>query len=147
MSFIKEYIPKKDEELFNLWKMYNYDKENIRKWNPYDKWLADRERKIYFMHIGGSGNLEQAPQQYNLIWDNKKIVIFIDNYSGIHDWNILKIYAPNELKLVETELITLIKTVIEENHKVDIYKGGYIYCATKMTINNLHNIYYQDNVW
>ncbi len=145
MNFEREYISSSDESLFNQFEMYDYDKQIICKWREGYNWLVEREQEIYFVHVGGSGNLEQAPQQYDLIWKGKKIVIFKDNYSSYHCWNLLGIDAPIELKEYESELIELINIVLEENHRVNICRSGLIYHNEKFTVNNF-KITYRDNV-
>ncbi len=141
MSFKKEYIPQDYEELFNSFEIYDYHRQCLRKWCPSDKWLADVNKEIYFMYVGGSCNLEQDPQQYNLVLKNKKIVIFVDNYSSHDNWKLLGIYVPIELQSHEDELIELIKYVLQENHRVDISKSGYVYSEKNLTINNFHILY------
>ena len=94
MKFTRDYISPEDAVMLNQLEIYDYDKKIIRKWKANDSWLIEQEQKIYFVQVGGSGNLEQAPQQYDLIWKGRKIVIFKDNYSSYDNWNLLGIYAP-----------------------------------------------------
>ena len=145
MKFTRDYISPEDAVMLNQLEIYDYDKKIIRKWKANDSWLIEQEQKIYFVHVGGSGNLEQAPQQYDLIWKGRKIVIFKDNYSSYDNWNLLGIYAPIEFKSVEATLIELIEIVLNENHRIDIRRSEIIYNTEKFTVNNL-NICYRDEV-
>lgn len=141
MEFIKEYLSAENATLLNQLEIFDYDREDIRKFGERDCWLVERDEKIYFVYVGGSGNLEQAPQQYDLIWKDKKVVIFKDNYSSYNTWNLCGIYAPTEFKSIETALTALIKIVLEENHKMYIA----IQNTEKFTVNNFE-ITYRDEV-
>jgi hypothetical protein len=126
MAFIKEDIAEKDRELYNSFKIYDYDHNDLSRWGPDKIWLVDRERKIYFTYISG-GALEH-PKQYTLVCNGYKIVVFLHSYvSVIKDkdgkelymephWNIFKILAPLKLRDKSKEIIELIKEVSIANN-------------------------------
>lgn len=140
MAFVKERIPESDRDLFDSFEVYDYDNERILTWGlaggPRSKWVVDRKREIYFFYVSGGHHLEQHPyQQYDLVWNKKKVVIFLQarsNYDtkpdgsqcSYYSYDIVGIRAPMELKKHERKLIRLIIEAIKANHATVINNYG-----------------------
>ena len=134
MGFIKEKVPDSDWNLFNSFEIYDYNHNRIHTCQPYTNWVVDRERKIYFVYVSGGQN-EDQPQQYDLIWNDLKIVVSCEKSTGkfpltenplnLHStYSIISIKIPLKFKEHEKELINLIIDAIEVHHSTNILKNG-----------------------
>ncbi|MDE6426208.1 MAG: hypothetical protein K2K89_08755 [Ruminococcus sp.] len=155
MAFIKELVSDSNEKLYLSFEMYDYDQQTISKLKPYATWVADHKQKIYFTFIGG-GSLEH-PQQFDLIWQNKKIVIFaeksvsreplIDNPVHMNClYNIISIYAPTCFISQQTEMIDLIIEAFTVYHSTNFIKGIPYKNKNSMTISKIATPKYYDKV-
>lgn len=159
MAFVKERIPEADKDLFNSFDVYDYDnREEHTKWFPDSKWVVDREREIYFFYVSGGHHLEQHPyQQYDLVWNGRKAVVFLQkwlNYDtktdgsqcSYYSYDIVNIRAPMEFKKHERELINLIKEAIEVDHAIVINNYGIRNNPGKIQIKGVLTPEYFDEV-
>ena len=155
MAFIKELVSEENEKLYLSFEMYDYDQKIISKLKPYTNWVADHERKIYFTFIGG-GSLEH-PRQFDLIWQNKKIVIFAeksvskepftDNPRHMNClYNIISIYAPTDFISKQTEMIDLIIEAFLVYHSINFIKSIPYKNKNSMTISKIATPKYYDEV-
>lgn len=141
MAFIKEYITSEDIDFLNTLEIYNYHQKNIKCWNEKNIWMVDREKEIYFIYVGGSMNLEQDPQQYELIWKGKKVVIFQDNYSHDNKWILSGIYAPVEFEPMEEQLLDVIRMVLNEYYRIRFWRSETTYKTDELIVNNIEVTY------
>lgn len=162
MAFVKERISVEDKNLFNSFEVYDYDNERILTWalagGLSSKWVIDRKREIYFFYVSGGHHLEQHPyQQYDLIWNGKKVVIFLEkwgNYDAKSDeercshytYDIIDIRAPQEFMSLQREMVELIEELIKINHAIDITNNGIYKNKNTMTIKNICIPQYSDEV-
>lgn len=118
MAFIYEKILEKDWDLYNSFNLSYGGKKLIA--NKYKYWIIDRERKIYYILLGG-GAFER-PIEYALIWNDE--IIFIDIESKVVrcddledklHYSINRILAPLILEPKEGKLIELIEEVCSFN--------------------------------
>lgn len=76
----------------------------------------------------------EHPEQYDLIWQGKTVVLFIETKissmplenSLIHlkcEYDVISVRAPKEFQSCREEMIDLIKEVLTLYHAVDIIKG------------------------
>ena len=113
MTFVNEYIPEKDWELYNSFQLKTYDNKSILHADEYTMWVVDREREIYFIRLG-TGAFEQ-PEVFSIIWHGKKIIIHVDakvqvtESSNCLHWDISYVCAPKVLESNKNEIISLIK--------------------------------------
>lgn len=132
MAFVKELVSETDKELYQSFQMYDYNHNMISGLKLYTNWAVDRKRKIYFTSVSG-GALEH-PEQYDLIWQGEKIVIFIevsverkpleDNPRHMRSlYKIIGIRAPKRFMQQQDEMIGLIKEALEVYHSIDFIKG------------------------
>lgn len=155
MAFVKELVSKEDEKLYLSFEMYDYDNHTIHGLTTYTNWVADHEHEIYFTYISG-GALEH-PQQYDLIWQNKKIVIFVETsierkpladnpmYMICH-YNIIAIHAPKKFMSQQSEMIDLIKEVFKVHNSIDFIKGVPYENKNSMVIEGIATPKYYDEV-
>lgn len=162
MAFVKERIPEADKDLFDSFEVYDYDNKRIHTWElaggPRSKWVVDREREIYFFYVYGGHHLEQHPyQQYDLVWNGRKAVVFLQkwlNYDtktdgsqcSYYGYDIVNIRAPMEFKKHERELINLIKEAIEVDHAIVINNYGIRNNPGKIQIKGVLTPEYFDEV-
>ncbi len=115
----------------------------------------DHERKIYFTYVSG-GALEH-PEQYDLIWQGEKIVIFMkasverkpikDSLSHMRSLcEIISIRAPKKFVHQQDEMIELIKEALEVFHSIDFIKGIPYENKNSITITNVATPRYYDEV-
>lgn len=155
MSFIKELVSEEHEKLYLSFEMYDYDRQDVHGLTAYTTWAADHEREIYFTYISG-GALEH-PKQYDLIWQNKKIVIFTETNiernpltdNPMHlicHYNIISIRSPKEFMARQSEMLELIKEAFEAYHSIDIIKGVSYRNKNTMIIDRIAVPKYYDEV-
>lgn len=155
MAFIKELVSKADEKLYLSFEMYDYDGKTISGLKLYTNWVIDRQREIYFTYVSGGSN--EHPRQFDLIWKNKKIVIFVEKNVGrkplmnnpshmICLYNIISIRAPREFMSQQIEMINLIKEALTVNHSIDFIRGIPYENKNSMIITNIATPEYYDVV-
>lgn len=153
MAFVKELISEADKELYNSFEIYDYDHNKISVLNT--DWAVDHKRKIYFTYVSG-GALEH-PEQYDLIWQGEKIVIFMkvsvereplkDNPSHKRSiCEIIDIRAPKKFVHQQDEMIELIKEALEAFHSIDFIKSIPYENKNSITITNMAIPRYYDEV-
>ena len=97
MGFIYEKVKEED------WELYNSFLPNYETADRFTRWVADKERNIYFFWIGGETREEE--NVYFLAWDDLKIFIYTkvriyeetDNVDKAHIW-INRILMPKAIK-------------------------------------------------
>ena len=121
MGFVYEKVPEADWELYNSFKLRNYDRNGLKEANQFSQWTADRDRDIYFIFIGGV-TLEM-PEEYAIIWNGEKIIIYVERRSVVVNstsreiqWSIDFISAPKLLMARKDELISIIEEVAYAAH-------------------------------
>ena len=157
MAFVYETIPEKDWGLFNSWKLKNTQgdlmilKEGIapKSYCYYAEkdWIADREREIYFVYLGGQNRGQFKVNA--LIWKGIKIIVTFQSkvtYAKEHSasilyYDVLEILAPKILNLQKAEIVSIVNEVIEAK----------IYCNPnnkniRYSINNVADPKFLDNV-
>ncbi|MBQ2799570.1 MAG: hypothetical protein IJF09_09315 [Ruminiclostridium sp.] len=111
MAFQMEYLTDEDIQFLNSFNIYNRKRCCINKsWYHNSKLLADTEREIYFIYIDGSGNIEQCPHHYALIWKGTVFILYRNSYN-FDDWYV---DAPYKFKFCKEELIELVNEVLAE---------------------------------
>lgn len=132
MAFVKELVSEEDRVLYNSFAVYDYDHQCVHECHAHGTWLADREREIYFFYV--SGGMLEHPEQYDLIWQGKTVVLFIEatisriplENNPIHlkcEYDVISVRAPKEFQDCREEMIDLIKEVLTSYHAVNIIKG------------------------
>ena len=155
MAFVKELVSGADKELYKSFEIYDYDHNKISGLKLYTDWAVDHDRKIYFTYVSG-GALEH-PEQYDLIWQGEKIVIFMkvsvereplkDNLSHIKSlYEIISIRAPKKFVYQQDEMIELIKEALGVFHSIDFIKGIPYENKNSITIANVATPRYYDEV-
>lgn len=111
MEFVFERVSEKDWKMYNSFKLSFNNRMLIA--NKYKCWTADKERNIYLILLGGGAF--DSPEEYSLIWNNKKIHIFVYKEfvtSGLSEsilhFRIENVIAPIELKQSKNELIEIL---------------------------------------
>lgn len=124
MAFINEDIEREEDiKLYNSLNLKNPIIKRVLKHSRNSDWTVDRERKIYFMHIGG-GNSREFPNFLALIIRNQKILLEVitdgkgDNTIGKEaKWKILRMFIPNKLDLDKDIIMEYLKEAIESKEK------------------------------
>lgn len=162
MAFVKERIPEADKDLFDSFEVYDYDNGRIHTWKlaggPKSKWVVDRQNEVYFFYVSGGQHLEQHPyKQYDLVWEGKKVVIFIQGWKNYdtktdgsqcsyYSYDIVNIRAPMELKKYERKLTKLIIEAIKADHTTIINNYGIRKNPNAMRIKGVLTPEYFDEV-
>lgn len=118
MAFVKEYLTKQDKELLDSWKICKEGK--FIDSSIYKSWHVDKERKIYFIYLGG-GALER-PRIYALIWKGKKVIISVKSRSyqeNVH-WLIENIKASKALEHDKEKIVEIIKEVVPISYGCEV---------------------------
>ena len=155
MAFVKELVSEADKELYQSCQMYDYNHNTISGLKLYTNWAVDRERKIYFTYVSG-GALDH-PEQYDLIWQGEKIVIFMeisvereqleDSLRHIRSLcKIISIRAPKRFMQQQDEMIGLIKEALKVYHSIDFIKGVPYENKNSLIITDMVTPRYYDEV-
>ena len=109
MAFVRKDVKGKDKDFFNSFGII-YE-NNLVEADRFTMWTVDRERKIYFIYLGG-GALEH-PNAYALIWKNRKVIITVEVRPSKKSIGLLfeKIIATKELENFNEELEDIIKEI------------------------------------
>ena len=110
MAFIYEKVKEED------WELYNSFLPNYEKADEFTRWVADKERNIYFFWTGGE--IRESMYEYFLAWDDLKIYIYTELRSGnekIYIWikqiSIPKVLSNDNEKI--NEIVDMIKEILQ----------------------------------
>ena len=118
MAFVYEKVKEEDRELYNSF-LPNEKADEVT------RWVADKERNIYFFWIGGE--TRECIEEYFLAWNDLKIYIYTvekmyrDNKDirTVHIW-INTISMPNKLnndKEKIKEIVDMIQEILQMTYK------------------------------
>lgn len=124
MAFINEDIEREEDiQLYNSLNLKNPIIKRVLKHSRNSDWTVDRERKIYFMHIGG-GNSREFPDFLALVINNQKILMEATSSSigstrvGLESkWEINRMCIPKKLDLDKDIIMEYLKEAIETYEK------------------------------
>ena len=110
MGFIYEKVKEED------WELYNSFLPNYEMADRFTRWVADKERNIYFFWTGGE--IRESMYEYFLAWDDLKIYIYTELRSGneyIYIWikqiSIPKVLSNDNEKI--NEIVDMIKEALQ----------------------------------
>ncbi|MDE6208948.1 MAG: hypothetical protein K2M73_04625 [Lachnospiraceae bacterium] len=116
MAFIYERVKEEDRELFNSF-------VKSRKANKYTRWVADKERNIYFFWIGGESR--EYTKEYFLAWNDLKVYIYTEVKCGkedVHIWikriSMPKVLSNNNEKI--NEIVDMIPEILQMMYRSKI---------------------------
>lgn len=121
MAFVYEKVKEED------WELYNSFLPN-EKADRHTRWVADRERNIYFFWIGGE--IRESIYEYFLAWDDLKIYIYIvekmykdnEDRRNAHIWinsiSLPKVLSDNDNKV--KEIVETIKVALQMQYTNEI---------------------------